>query len=73
MEKKITKGQAEAFLRREGFPELFVQKAEGVFYLCGGHEDQRINQTIERCLHVIRWSDLTFDTLRWKLKELTHA
>lgn len=70
MEKTITKGQAEAFLKREGFPELFFQKMDGLYYLCGGHEDARINQKVERCLYVNRWSSMSFNVLKWKLAEL---
>lgn len=68
--KKITKGQAEAFLKKAGFPNLSVDKAEGVFYLVGGTDDDRINQYLERCLHIVRWSDMTFDVLEGKLEEL---
>jgi len=31
------------------------------------------DHTVERCLHVVRLSDLAPDDLDWKLRELTNA
>lgn len=63
--------QANAWLAAQGFPCLEVSKADGVWYVVGGHEDERIARSVERCLHVVRIEDLTEDLLGQKLNELT--
>jgi len=60
--------QANKFLAEAGFPDLFLHKAEGVWYLLG--DEGVVNHAVERCLHVCRLSDLTEQILRWKLAEL---
>lgn len=69
--------EARSFLRKIGHPDLHVSKAEGVWYLLGG-DYPKYNSKVERCLHVVRLSDLTEKVLRWKVDELmdktrTHA
>jgi len=66
----VTRDQANRWLAAQGFPALSVNKAEGVWYMTGAEDDGRIDQSIERCLHVVRAADLTEETLRWKLAEL---
>ncbi len=65
--------QANAWLAAQGFPALSVNKAEGVWYMTGGEDDERIDQSVERCMHVVRLADLTEEALQWKLRELTGA
>lgn len=65
----MNRAQANKWLAAQGFPALEVDKADGVWYVVG--EDTRIDETVERCLHVVRVADLTEDALRWKLDELT--
>ena len=69
----MTRAQANNWLAARGFPELEVDKAEGVWYLIGGLDDERIDQRMERCLHVVRLSDLTEADLQSKLEELTRS
>jgi len=61
--------QANCYLASKGYPDLFVNKAEGIWYLLG--DEGVVHQDVERCLHVCRLSDLTSEVLDWKLKELT--
>lgn len=63
---------ANKYLASLGHPELFVNKAEGVWYLLGG-DDSRYDPFVERCLHTVRIDDVTPDVLRWKLDELAKA
>ena len=65
----MNKSQANAFIARAGFPGLSVHKAEGVWYLIG--DEGVIDQYAERCLHVVRLSDLSGDVLTGKIEELT--
>jgi len=67
----VTRDQANRWLAAQGFPALQVNKAEGVWYMTGAEDDDRIDQSVERCLHVVRTADLTEEALRWKLEELT--
>lgn len=67
----MTRAEANRWLAAQGFPALEVDKAEGLWYLIGGLDDARLDQSRERCLHTVRLSDLTEETLRWKLDELT--
>lgn len=50
-------------------PDLYISKAEGVWYLLGG-SNEKYNPEVERCLHVVRLSDLTEGDLLLKLEEL---
>lgn len=61
--------KANKFLAAAGFPDLTVNKAEGVWYMIG--DEGVVNQHVERCLHVVRLDDLTEEVLTWKLNELT--
>lgn len=68
----MTRKQANSWLAARGFPGLEVSKAEGIWYLVGGHGDPRIvNFGVDRCLHVVRLADLTEQDLSSKLDELT--
>lgn len=69
----MNKNAANRYLANLGFPELEVDKAEGVYYIVGGRDDDRIDQFIERCLNVVRLSDLSTSDLDWKLRELTQG
>ena len=62
---------ANNLLSKSGFSGLFVNKADGFWYLLG--DDGVKNLNVERCLHVVRLSDLTEDVLAWKLNELTRV
>lgn len=63
--------QAQAFLDSKGFPNMDLLKIAGVYYLLGGDEDSRLpNQDVERCLHIVRQTELTPEVLTWKLEEL---
>lgn len=61
--------KADEYLANRGYPGLFIAKAEGVYYLLG--DEGVLNHAAERCLHVVRLSDLTEKDLEWKLRELT--
>lgn len=67
----MTRHEANKYLKAAGFPGLEVDKADGIWYLVG--DDGVVNQAAERCLHVVRLSDLDESTLRWKLNELTNS
>lgn len=67
----MTRAGANRWLSAQGFPALEVDKAEGVWYVVGGGDDTRIDQSVERCLHVVRLADLTESDLAAKLDELT--
>jgi hypothetical protein len=54
----MTPVQAKRYLAKTGHPDLYVSKAEGVWYLLGG-DSPKYNSRVERCLHVVRTSDLT--------------
>lgn len=69
----MNKAAANRYLADKGYPHLEVDKAEGVYYLVGGHDDPSIDHTRERCLHVCRMADLTTETLDCKLSELTQG
>lgn len=64
----MNKTQANNFLAKAGYAGLIVDKAEGVYYLIG--EEAGIDWSVDRCLHVVRLSDLTEDQLTYKLSEL---
>lgn len=65
----MNRNEANKFLAKID-ADLFVNKAEGVWYLLGG-DDNKYDPCVERCLHVVRASDLTEDVLKWKIDELT--
>ena len=65
----MNRNQADLFIARMGFPGLVISKAEGVWYIIG--DEGVVNHNVERCLHVVRLSDLTERDLRWKVQELT--
>lgn len=69
----MTRDLAGYWLSSHGYPSLSVDKAEGVWYIVGGGDDPRIDQSVERCLHIVRLADLTPVVLRSKLDELTEA
>lgn len=64
----MNRNEANKFLAKID-ADLFVNKAEGVWYLLGG-DDNKYDPYVERCLHVVRASDLTEDVLKWKIEEL---
>lgn len=65
----MNKTAADKFLKSID-PDLFIDKAEGVWYLLGGSDD-RYNPFVERCLHIVRLSDLSERDLQLKIDELT--
>ena len=64
----MNKQQASKYLTQAGFPGLFIDKAEGVWYLLG--DEGVVDQSVERCLHAVRLEDVSVDMLRSKLCEL---
>lgn len=65
----MTKNQANRYLALKGHPELELVRMFGVWYVLGG--DSIYNRFAERCLHVTRIADVTFDSLDFKIDQLT--
>lgn len=52
------------------YPGLELWKHDGIYYLVGD-APQVVNHRVERCLHVVRLSDITPAILDSKIAELT--
>ncbi|QYW02164.1 hypothetical protein CPT_Sonora_063 [Stenotrophomonas phage Sonora] len=59
---------ANKYVADRGYPGMEVSKADGVYYLIG--REELFDGSVERCLHVVRASDLTENVLDGKLVEL---
>lgn len=66
----MTRNQANRYLADRGFPDLEISKADGVWHIVGGHDDPRISDEPERCLHVCRLEEVTASVIERKLGEL---